>query len=410
VEVRMRFVRSKVSFCIMESKTVSKIRILDASLLVRRAKISPGVLLAHARMLSKTTAKYPLMRVEVKTFTIHADVVGESIDNAILGQLRKRVIVGFVENKAFNGDRKLNPFNFKNYGINFFSLYVDGMQIPSRPLQPNFSKDEYADGYTLFAFDLTPDLSANCAGHWNLMKQYSRGQEKTCYLRNLLSRNAYNLERISPAFKNLPDFEDRGQRCTHHGFQTNAESHCALRNAYKLKHWLTTIRNNSNSSYKSLPSENWSESDVESETADSRNFSIQFKNQKHDISRNIEAWKNIATEKTKQNENEQATGEEKKDLLEFDPPTDRDKAITNVSRRLNFENSRTSAPPKERSICEGLSCRPTAEGVDEEPSYDKRLISEKIHIKRQKQGLNKQAETKSLPESYLQIIQSLSPS
>jgi len=57
VEVRMRLVRSKNSFCLMESKTLSKIRILDASLLVRRAKISPGVFLTHARMLSKTTAK-----------------------------------------------------------------------------------------------------------------------------------------------------------------------------------------------------------------------------------------------------------------------------------------------------------------------------------------------------------------
>ena len=73
----------------MESKTLSKKRILDASLLVRRAKISPGVLLTHIRMLSKITAKYPLMRVEVKTFTIHADVVGKSIDNTILGQLPK---------------------------------------------------------------------------------------------------------------------------------------------------------------------------------------------------------------------------------------------------------------------------------------------------------------------------------
>ena len=202
VEVRMRLVRSKDSFCLMESSSTSKIRILDASLLVRRAKISPGVLLAHAKMLSKTTAKYPLTRVEVKTFTIHSGLVGESIDNVILGQLPKRVIVGFVDNRAFNGDRKLNPFNFKNYDINFFSLYVDGVQIPSRPLQPNFSKDEplyveayhtlfsgtgihflnegnsisrndYADGYTLFAFDLTPDLSANCAGHWNLVKHGS---------------------------------------------------------------------------------------------------------------------------------------------------------------------------------------------------------------------------------------------
>jgi len=50
-------------------------------------------------MLSKTTAKYPLTRVEVKTFTIHAGV-GESIDNAILGQLPKRIIIGFIDNKA----------------------------------------------------------------------------------------------------------------------------------------------------------------------------------------------------------------------------------------------------------------------------------------------------------------------
>ncbi|XP_012215829.2 uncharacterized protein F54H12.2-like [Linepithema humile] len=202
VEVRIRLVRSKDLFCLMESNLVSKIRLLDASLLVRRAKISPGVLLSHARMLSKTTAKYPLTKVEVKTFTIHAGLVGESIDNVILGQLPKRVIVGFVDNRAFNGDRKLNPFNFRNYDINFFSLYADGMQIPSRPLQPNFSKDEklyveayhtlfsgtgihflnegnsisredYAQGYILFAFDLTPDLSVHCAGHWNLAKHGS---------------------------------------------------------------------------------------------------------------------------------------------------------------------------------------------------------------------------------------------
>ena len=80
-------------------------------------------------MLNKTIAKYPLTRVEVKTFMIHAGVVGKSIDNAILGQLPKRIIVGFIDNKAFNDNRKLNPFNSKNHGINFFSLYADGIQI-----------------------------------------------------------------------------------------------------------------------------------------------------------------------------------------------------------------------------------------------------------------------------------------
>ena len=48
--------------------------------------------------------------------------------------------------------------------------------------------------------------------------------------------------------------------------------------------------------------------------------------------------------------------------------------------------------------------------LDSESSYNKRLISEMILIKRQKQNLNKQNDTESLSEPYLQITQSLSPS
>ena len=39
--------------------------------------------------------------------------------------------------------------------------------------------------------------------------------------------------------------------------------------------------------------------------------------------------------------------------------------------------------------------------LDVEPSYNKRLISEMIHIKKQRQGINKQNDTESLPEPYL---------
>ena len=82
----------------------------------------------HANALAKTTAKYPVTRVEVKTFTLHAGLHGDTIDNAILGQLPKRIIIGFVDNKAFNGNRTFNPFNFEHFSINHLSLYVDGAQ------------------------------------------------------------------------------------------------------------------------------------------------------------------------------------------------------------------------------------------------------------------------------------------
>ncbi|KAH9642904.1 hypothetical protein HF086_003503 [Spodoptera exigua] len=79
-------------------------------------------------------------------------------------------------------------------------LYIDGQQIPSKALQPSFnnniftsayhtlfsgtgihflnegnaiSREQYAKGYCLLAFDLTPDLSANSSAHWNLIKHGS---------------------------------------------------------------------------------------------------------------------------------------------------------------------------------------------------------------------------------------------
>ena len=202
VEMRLRMVRSRSAFCLLDDGSDHEVHVLDASLLVRRSKISPGVLLAHAKALAKTTAKYPLTRVEVKSISIHSGIYSETLDNVILGQIPKRIIIGFVDNKAFNGNRALNPFNFYHYNINFLSLYVDGSQVPGKPLQLDFTsesklyvdayhtlfsgtgihflnegncipREDYLYGYCLFAFDLTPDLSANKNTHWNLVRHGS---------------------------------------------------------------------------------------------------------------------------------------------------------------------------------------------------------------------------------------------
>ena len=102
-----------------------------------------------------------------------------------MGQLPTCVVIGCVDNDAFNGNYHKNPFNFQHCDISFVTLNVYGQQVPGKPLQPNFEKgqyirsyqtlftalnkfgqdegnqiscDDYAAGYTLFAFDLTPDL------------------------------------------------------------------------------------------------------------------------------------------------------------------------------------------------------------------------------------------------------------
>ncbi|CAK1583616.1 unnamed protein product [Parnassius mnemosyne] len=202
VEMSVKLVRSRESFnLIVGSNDVKfKVCITDATLIVRRARINPSVLLAHQKVLASTTAKYPITRAEVKVLTIPSGVQGKTLDNIFLGQVPKRCIIGFVNNSAFNGSLTKNPFNFENYGINSFSLYIDGQQIPSKALQPSFNNsiftsayhtlfsgtgihflnegngiscEQYGKGYCLLAFDLTPDLSANSSTHWNLIKHGS---------------------------------------------------------------------------------------------------------------------------------------------------------------------------------------------------------------------------------------------
>jgi hypothetical protein len=168
----------------------------EASLFVRKAKLSPAVQMAHIKALERGTAKYPIRRVETKVFSVPKGNLSANQENLFLGQLPKRIVIGMVDNAAYNGDIGKNPYHFRHYNLNFLALYMDGQQIPAKPLQPNFEenkwarsylslysgtgmlyqdegnaidRDDYSKGYALFAFDLTPDL--NDGGYFNLMKQ-----------------------------------------------------------------------------------------------------------------------------------------------------------------------------------------------------------------------------------------------
>lgn len=192
IDMKMRFVRSKDAFNLMGD---GKVVIKDMSLFVRKVKVHPSVQLGHIKALDRATAKYPVKRVETKVFSIPKNNMSANQENLFLGQLPNRVVIGLVENTAFSGAVDKSPFNFKHFDVDFLALYVDGVQVPSKPLQPDFegenhmrsyaslfngtglmsrdqgndiSRDEYAKGYTLFAFDLTPDLSD--AGHFQLVK------------------------------------------------------------------------------------------------------------------------------------------------------------------------------------------------------------------------------------------------
>lgn len=197
IEVRVRLFRSKNDFCLIDYSGPHKIHISSASLRVRKARINPSVSLAIEKALIRGTAKYELTRVDVKSFTLNTSTMGQTLDNVFIGQIPNRVIIGFVTNKSFMGDRKENPFIFKHFDLNYLSLSVDGVPIVGKALTPQYpdnyvdayhtlfsgtgihfsnegnciSRESYIKGHCFYIFDLTPDLSANCNTHWNLIKQ-----------------------------------------------------------------------------------------------------------------------------------------------------------------------------------------------------------------------------------------------
>jgi len=196
VNIKIKLTRSKDAFCLMSDDEFA-VKIVSAQLYVRKVKLSPSVYLAHARTLEQGTAKYPIKRVICKTFTVPVGFRDVTHEKLFCGQLPCRLVVGLVDNEAFNGAFNRNPFNFQHFNVSEIGVYLDGQQVHAvKALQPDYAHHQYVDaymslfsgsgkinrdegnfiartdfarGYGLYAYDLTPDLAEN--DHFNLTRQ-----------------------------------------------------------------------------------------------------------------------------------------------------------------------------------------------------------------------------------------------
>ncbi|KAM3915724.1 uncharacterized protein F54H12.2-like [Leptodactylus fuscus] len=196
LDLKIKLSRNKDTFCLMSSDAEPyKVQILLAALYVKRVQVSPAVRIGHSQALLTNPAKYSIDKASLKVYSIPQGTRVANHENLFLGQIPKTVILGFVDNEAFSGSVAKNPLCFEHFNISLASLYYDGHQVPSRPFQPDFAseqavreymalvhiagkqksdsglsidREEFLNGYTLFAFDLTPDQEPG--GHFSLVK------------------------------------------------------------------------------------------------------------------------------------------------------------------------------------------------------------------------------------------------
>ena len=190
VDLKLILNRSSDQFCLMDknSSTINaKVKLTDVILKVRKVKVSSSVTMAHELALKKMPAIYPIRRVECKAFVVPGNVPSIRKDNIFTGTIPKSFVFGLLDAEAFSGSYGKNPFNFRNYNVTSVTLTSNGEELPFKQLnlsyksnKENFtqayntlfcgtgkmnyntgldiSREDYPEGYTLYAFDLTPDM------------------------------------------------------------------------------------------------------------------------------------------------------------------------------------------------------------------------------------------------------------
>ena len=194
IGIALTLTRSKPQFCLMtDGKAEYDVAIKGIQLAVRKVRVSSSVVNAHNMALERSLAYYPLKKTEV-TYSVIAAGGANSKIKINSGSIPNRIVLGMVSNDAFNGNVGKNPYNFKHFNLKAMELKVKGVSLPyANTLKFDFNnktylngywslfenidltdkgnyitRDDYSNGYTLFAFDLSPDLCSS--DHFNLQQ------------------------------------------------------------------------------------------------------------------------------------------------------------------------------------------------------------------------------------------------
>lgn len=167
-----------------DDMTRYKVEILDLKLYYQRVRLRDSIPPPNIE-------RYLTSRTELKRFPVPRGMTTYNFTLHHGGKLPKAIVLAQVATSAAEGSYDRNPFYFQHFSVNKLCLRVNGRQVPSDILTPNFETDpplvarEYThmfmntgtyrtdkgncvtlmafhNGMTLFPFDLNPDM---CNGY-----------------------------------------------------------------------------------------------------------------------------------------------------------------------------------------------------------------------------------------------------
>ena len=182
--LKIKFIRQSDAFVLMADEDNYKIHLSNFRLYMRHVKINEEDITNHRKYFSSDyMATFPVTRTQIKTFVLGKGRNSETLPQIFKGHLPRSIIFCMVSQKAYNGDIKKNPYNFQHFNMEEFAIRVNGVRIPGYTLKYDFKNglvmkgyrnlydnigyktdnsgsityEEYINGFTFNAFDLSPD-------------------------------------------------------------------------------------------------------------------------------------------------------------------------------------------------------------------------------------------------------------
>ena len=143
VSLNLSLWRNNDNFLLMSSNLEKKynVEIIEAKLIVCYCTLQQPAYLAFEAALSLSPARYPLLKTEIKNYSLSKDSTEKTYEDVFAGKIPSKIVVCFVSDEAYHGSRTKNPFNFQHHNASFIGIYQNGVPVPGRAFQPKFNGD-----------------------------------------------------------------------------------------------------------------------------------------------------------------------------------------------------------------------------------------------------------------------------
>jgi hypothetical protein len=123
-----------------------RVQLHGAKLLVKMIEVQPSLNLSIYQSLEKQPATYSVRKTELKSQYISAGRT-EFDYNCFSSTIPRRITVGLVAHRAFDGNVQVSPFNFQPFGIRSIAVHAGGHIYHQVPYSLNFTNGHCVRAY-----------------------------------------------------------------------------------------------------------------------------------------------------------------------------------------------------------------------------------------------------------------------